>query len=44
MKDIIKTHIIPVFIYHDKHIIFKIPKEDKLSIEEELLGIDKLLT
>jgi len=44
MRDLIKNHGIPVSIYHDKHTIFRSPKEERLSIEEELLGIEKPLT
>lgn len=44
MRDLIKNHGIPVSVYHDKHTIFRSPKEERLSIEEELLGIEKPLT
>jgi len=33
-----------ISIYHDKHTIFRSPKREKLSIEEELLGMEKPLT
>lgn len=44
MRGIILNHGIPLSIYHDKHTIFRSPKENKLSIEEEILGIEKALT
>jgi len=44
MEDIINEHGVPLSIYHDKHTIFRSPKGEKLSIEEELLGTEKPLT
>lgn len=44
MRQIINKHGVPISIYTDNHTIFKSPKEDKLSIEEQLRGEKANLT
>jgi transposase len=39
MRQVIKNNGIPVSLYADKHTIFLSPKDGKLSIEEQLQGI-----
>lgn len=44
LRQMITNYGIPLSIYTDKHTIFKSPKSDKLSIEDQLNGIDEPLT
>lgn len=44
LRQIITKYGIPISIYTDKHTIFKSPKTDKLSVEDELDGVDTPLT
>lgn len=38
MKTIISNHGVPLAVYADRHTIFRSPKTDKLSLEDELNG------
>ncbi len=38
LRQIVKTHGIPIALYHDKHGIFERPPRDRDSLEEELSG------
>ncbi|MBC7320612.1 ISNCY family transposase [bacterium] len=44
LRQMLTNYGIPVSIYTDRHTIFKSPKSDKLSIEDQLNGIDEPLT
>jgi len=44
MENIINEQGDLLSIYRDKHTIFRSPKTEKLSIEEELLGMEKPFT
>lgn len=44
LKQVVEGHGIPCSLYSDRHTIFVSPKEDKLSIEEELAGRNVPLT
>lgn len=38
MRTVVSINGIPIAVYADRHTIFRSPKEDKLSLEEELSG------